>query len=77
MGSAGTRYIVEQKAQDDDTEATRVGRGKRRADAAIAHWQLGDAEKVSDVLKVDQDPESLTQTFTFCYCGTPTSLPRG
>ena len=40
--------------------------GKRRADAAIALWQLGDAEKASDVLKVDKDPESLTQFVHRC-----------
>ena len=58
--------VVEQQPKDEDTEVNRTRLGKRRADAAIALWQLGDAEKASDVLKVDKDPESLTQFVHRC-----------
>lgn len=58
--------VVEQRPKAEDTDEKRKHIGKRRADAAIALWQLGDAETASDVLEVDKDPESLTQFVHRC-----------
>jgi hypothetical protein len=62
----GLRIWVEEQPEDSYTETQRVKLGKQRADAAIAMWQLGDPERATDVLKVDKDPESLTQFVHRC-----------
>jgi formylglycine-generating enzyme required for sulfatase activity len=58
--------VVEQQPEDAFKAAERVRLGTQRADAAIALWYLGDPRKATDVLKVDKDPESLTQFVHRC-----------
>jgi formylglycine-generating enzyme required for sulfatase activity len=60
----GLEAKVKQQPEDEFRAAERVRLGKQRADAAIALWQLGNP--VTDVLKVDKDPESLTQFVHRC-----------
>jgi len=58
--------VTQQHPNDDDTREKRTRLGRRRADAAIALWHLGDVERALDVLKVEKDPESLTQFVHRC-----------
>lgn len=62
----GLEAKVKQQPEDELRATERVRLGKQRADAAIALWHLGDPRKVTDVLKVDKDPESLTQFVHRC-----------
>ncbi len=48
-------------AIDKTTGPSPVELHRRRADAAIALWRFGDREQATEILKVDKDPESLTQ----------------
>jgi hypothetical protein len=58
--------LVRQQPGDDLNDSQRVDLGRRRAGAAITMLRLGIRDKILDVLRVDEDPESLTQFVHRC-----------